>query len=170
MKDKKIIDDLVKLVDQTTEQVTENIDESLKKNGYDNITDLVSEGINSVFSDKKSEKPYSTYSFIDFDSRKTYIIESLSHIVYDRKYRGIYKEGHEKVISDVVEHLQNGNVDLYELELEIKQEIRILKKETKNVKNKYKEGQLDALDLILKQLNYSKKKMMRKIQMELIKN
>ena len=93
-----IIDDLVKLVDQTSTGVSHSIDESLRKNGYDNIGDFVSEGVNSVFSSRKSEKPYSTHSFTDFDSRYTYLIEALSHIEYERKYRGVYKEGHEQIV------------------------------------------------------------------------
>ena len=35
------IDDLVKLVDQTSTGVSHSIDESLRKNGYDNIGDFV---------------------------------------------------------------------------------------------------------------------------------
>lgn len=164
-----IIDDLVKLVDQTSEGVSQTIDESLRKNGYDNIGDFVSEGVNSVFSNRKGEKPYSTHSFVDFDSRYTYLIEALSHIEYERKYRGVYKEGHEQIIQLFLERLYRHDVDFLTIEKDIKSEIRNLKSQVKSVKNKFKEGQLDAFNLILKELRYSKKKLMRKVEMELIK-
>lgn len=122
-----------------------------------------------MFNDRKSEKPYSTHSFIEFDSRYTYLIEALSHIEYERKYRGVYKEGHEQIIHLFIKQIENRDVNLIELKKEIEIEIKNLKKQLKSVNNKFKEGQLDAFILILKEMQYSEKRLMRKVQMELIK-
>ena len=69
----------------------------------------------------------------------------------------------------MLERLYRHDVDLLTIEKELKLEVRSLKSQIKTVKNKFKEGQLDAFNLILKELRHSKKKLMRKVEMELIK-
>lgn len=168
-KNKDIIDDLVELVDSTANTVKANIDESLKNNGYDNVSELVGEGIDRAFGKRKSEKPFSTYSHGIIVSRYEYMKQILSTIHYGRRYRGYYRDGYEHIITTYLEQLEQYKEDLEYLENSIKFDLSKINKNTKSTRNKYSEGQRDALEYILSELRYSKTQLMKKIQRELIR-
>lgn len=162
------IEDLVDLVDTTATSVKDNIGESLKNSGYDNMTDFVSEGIDRAFGKKTSEKPFSTYAHGTVNSRYDYMKHILENIQYGRRYRGYYREGYEHVITTYKEQLEQYKEDMEFIEKSIYFELSKLSKSGKSSQNKYSEGQKDALEYLLQELHYSKIQMMRKIQRELV--
>lgn len=168
-RNKDFIDDLVELVDTTATSVKDNIDESLKNNGYDNITDFVSEGIDRAFGKRESEKPFSTSARNVVTSRYEYMKQLLENIHYGRRYRGYYREGYEQIITTYKEQLETYKNDLDYLESSIQYDLSKLTKESRSSRNKYREGQKDALEYILSELRYAKNQIMKRIQRELVK-
>lgn len=168
-KNKDLIDDLVELTDQTINTVKNNVDETLKSRGFDNVGDLLSEGIDRAFGKGSGEKPFSTNSHRTIITRYQYIKDVLSTIQYGRRYRGYYRDGYENIITTSLDQLETYKDDLEFFENNIRYEHSKIGKINKNARNKYREGQKDALEYILSELHYSKVQLMRKIQRELIK-
>ena len=164
-----LINDLVELADQTISTVKDNVDESLKKSGYDNMGELLSDGIDRAFGKRKPEKPYSTHSHNVITTRFDYMKQVMSNIQYGRRYRGYYRDGYENVITTYLQELETYKDDLEFFESSIRHELSKVAKNVRNSRNKYREGQKDALEYILSELHYSQSQIMRKIQRELVK-
>lgn len=164
-----IINDLVELADQTITTVKDNVDESLKKSGYDNMSELLTDGIDRAFGKRKAEKPYSTHSHNVITTRYEYMKQIMSNIQYGRRYRGYYRDGYENVIVTYLQELETYKDDLEFFESSIRHELAKVAKNVRSSRNKYREGQKDALEYILSELHYSKSQIMRKIQRELVK-
>lgn len=160
------LNDFVELVGKTSSTVKDNIDESLKKNGYDSVSDLVSDGIDKAFGNKNQLKPYSVHSRSIVDSKYSYMKKIMSEISYGRRNLGYYKDGYELVINKYKTKLETykNKLDLFETEL--RHDFKIIKN-TNN--DKHQQAQKDALEYLLTELDYCKKQLMLKIKMELLK-
>ncbi len=162
------VNDFVELVDQTFATAKDSVDESLKRNGYDNMGDMINDGIDRAFGKRKPEKPYSTHSHNTIKTRYEYMKEVMNNIQYGRRYRGYYRDGYENVINTYLRELETYKDDLEFFEASVRYELSKVAKTNRNSRNKYREGQKDALEYILSELYYSKTQVMRKIQRELI--
>lgn len=163
-------DNLDQSIDEFASVVKRQITDSLKKNGYDSASDALLHGVESGFQGRKTAKPD-----INATSRKTtsisntrydYFISLLSDVIYDRNYRGYYKDGHEKAIDIYRSKAEFCKNDLLSLESEVAKEIHRTKLNRK-VRDRFEVGYYDGLVFIEKALKRSKLYMMTRIKDEM---
>lgn len=165
-------DDLNQTIDDFTAGVKKQINDSLRKNGYDTVGDAIIHGIESGMQGKKTGKPD-----INAGTRKAtsigktryeYFLSLIEDVNYERNYRGYYKEGHEKAIDIYRSKAEFCSDDLVALEEEVAKEIHRAKLNRKQ-RDRFEIGYLDGLQFVEKALKRSKLYMMTIIKEELEK-
>lgn len=152
-----------KSVQKNAQSFSNEINESLKKNGYDNVKEF----IDGEILDKKGQKPSITPLLKEIDSRYDFIFDTLSKVTYDIKYRGYFKEGHQEAIHHAIELMPDYRSDLDLFAQRIQEQIKELKNHRTNTKDAYTNGYIQGCKLIVKTIKESKKKMMLKVLREL---
>lgn len=166
-KNNDFVDELIDIVDSTASSIKENIDYSLKNNGYDKMGDALADGIDRAFGKRPLDKPYSSYSHGVVHSFNEYMTKIVDTINYGRRNRGYYYEGYQQIIENYKEQLRLYQGNIEEIEKNLKYELRSVKQESRKSHNKFNEGKCDALEYLLSEMSYAKMQMMRKIQKEL---
>lgn len=155
----QIVDDIIKGVDT----VSTSINEALKNNGYDNMNEFYQGAIR----DQKGRKPMPKSSFRKYDSRVAYVKDTLSHIEYEIKYRGYYREGHQEACMNALRYLDSYHNDLDLLASRVKQEANQTRIHMRNRKDAYSSGYINGCEYVLSAIEKSKKMMMQEILHEL---
>lgn len=149
-------------------EIKHSINESLKKNGYDNFGELINANIGSSKEHRRPQARRAYQTRRNFESRYDYFMDALMSVHYDLKYRGYFKEGHQEAIHTYLILAENYKTNLDALNLRLRNEIRDLKAAMrKQKKDAWNEGYLNGLEYIGRSLKNSKVYMMNKIQMEL---
>lgn len=148
--------------------IKQSINESLKKNGYDNFSEYINANFNSSKERKQPQARHAYQTRRNFDSRYDYFMDALMNVHYDLKYRGYFKEGHQEAIHTYLILAENYKTNLDALNLRLRSEVKDLKTAMrKQKKDPWNEGYLNGLEYISRSLKNSKVYMMNKIQMEL---
>lgn len=149
-------------------EIKYSINESLKKNGYDNFGELINANLGGSKNRKRPQARRAYQTRRNFDSRYDYFMDALMSVHYDLKYRGYFKEGHQEAIHTYLVLAENYKTNLDALNLRLRNEIKDLKAVMrKKKKDAWNEGYLNGLEYIGRSLKNSKVYMMNKIQMEL---
>ena len=163
-------DDLNQTIDDFAYAVRKQINDSLRKNGYDSASDAILHGVESGFQGRRTSKPD-----INVGTRKAsaigntryeYFLSLLDDVVYERNYRGYYKEGHEKAIEIYRSKAEFCQDDLVSLESEVAKEIHRTKL-NRRLRDRFEVGYFDGLQFIEKALKRSKLYMMTIIKEEM---
>lgn len=157
-------------IDQTIEEFTagiqQTIHESLHRNGYDTMSDVLHRRSQSEYS-RKPEVRVGTQKASSIGlSRYEYFLSLLEDITYDPKYQGYYKEGHQKAIEIYRSKAEFTQYDLVSLEDDVKGEIHRAELNRKN-KDLFDVGYYDGLEFIEKALQRSKLYMMTLVKEEM---
>ncbi|MDD2592643.1 MAG: hypothetical protein PHP11_06120 [Erysipelotrichaceae bacterium] len=162
-------DDFInKTINEFGKEVKESIDNSIKNQGYDDLSQLVTSKIKSKQSMKPSTVDVSSRFKQDYENRLEYIVDSLQVIKYDPKYRGYYKEGHQEALQKCVSILSNDKTGYDKAEDYIDQELITFSHKHKK-RDKFFEGYIDGLQLMKEELRHSKAYMMAKVKKNLVK-
>lgn len=149
-------------------EIKHSINESLKKNGYDNFGEYINANFSSSKERRRPQARRAYQTRRNFDSRYEYFMDALMSVHYDLKYRGYFKEGHQEAIHTYLVLAENYKTNLDALNLRLRNEIKDLKAVMrKQKKDAWNEGYLNGLEYIGRSLKNSKVYMMNKIQMEL---
>lgn len=157
------INEFGKKVQSKSETISKGINESLKQNGYDNIKEF----IDGEVLDKKGQKPELNLKLKEITSRYEFIQESLSHVTYDIKYRGYFKEGHQEAIQHGLALLEDYRNDLDSLSERIHEQLNEFKHHRTKQKDAYTNGYIQGCKLMIKTIQKSKVKMIQKVLKEL---
>lgn len=161
-------DEIAKNVVHSINSASQELNESLKNKGYDNVGDFVAANFSNT---KKACPTLGHYNQVskNYTSAYLYFCDCLDDIYYNLKYRGYFKEGHQQAIHRYRQLADEYQTDLNSLALMIKQEIKEYNKIRKHdPKNALNEGYYQGLVYIRKALKNAKLYMMNLIQKELI--
>lgn len=152
----QIVSEIIKGVDN----VSSTINEALKNNGYDNVTEFYQGAIR----DKKGKRPTPRTAFKQYTSRIAYIEDALSNINYEIKFRGYYREGHQEAVTNALKYLPNYQNNLDQLYKRIQQEANQTRTQMRNRKrDAYASGYLNGCEYVMKVLHQSKMFMMQQV-------
>lgn len=159
-------------LNQTIDDFKKQINVTIHDNGYDTIGDAVLHGVESNFQGKKTRKPDinagTRRASAIGKSRYEYFLTLLEDVVYERNYRGYYKEGHAKALEIYRSKAEFCNNDLVSLEEDVAKEIHRVKLNRKT-RDRFEIGYYDGLHFIEKALKRSKLYMMTMIKEEMEK-
>lgn len=148
------------------EMIKTRFSEEIKKNGYDNFSDMILGGIgNSSAHGKVHSRSYGQTA----ESRFDYFINAVINVSYGYQYRGYYREAHQEAIDKYIQMAKNNPEDLTVLERNVIREIRMIRRNKRSGNDKEYQGYLDGLNLVKKELENSKMYMMGKIADAVIK-
>lgn len=163
-------DDLNQTIDDFTHAVRQQINDSLRKNGYDTAGDAFVHGIDSGLRGRKASKPDvnagTRRATAVGNTRYEYFLSLLDSVTYEGNYRGYYKEGHEKAIDIYRSKAAFCSNDLVSLESEVAKEIHRTKL-NRRLRDRFEVGYFDGLQFIEKALKKSKLYMMTIIKEEM---
>lgn len=163
-------DNLNQTIDDFTVGIKKQINDSLRSNGYDNLGDAVLHGVESGFQGKKTTKPDinagTRRAQAVGKTRYEYFLTLLDDVVYERNYRGYYKDGHAKAIDIYRSKAEFCQNDLVALETEVAKEIHRTRLNRKT-RDRFEIGYFDGLQFVEKALKRSKLYMMTIIKEEL---
>ncbi len=164
--DKSFMDDFIDLVDSAGKGAKQNMDDSLRRNGYENFSDFVNTGFDSAYGGTKMRKPYSPYSGVNIETRYEYVMTILENMMYPKSLGDSYLKGYQSVINFYKEKMPDRKNDLNYFENGIRKDIKQFRNQYKNNRSRYILGQVDALEFILNELTFSKQQLMHRIQYE----
>ncbi len=141
------------------DMIKNRVNEEMKKNGYDDFSDLILGGIGNSSHGKVHSRSRGRYAQNRFD----YFINALINVSYGYQYRGYYREAHQEAIDKYIQMAKNNPTDLSVLERNVLREIRLVRRNRRDGRDKEYQGYLDGLNLVKKELENSKIYMMGKI-------
>ncbi len=149
--------------------VRESINEEAKKNGYDDLKDMIQGELNQGL---KSKKRISSISrtvrrrHSHYHSRYDYFMDAVEDHLYLDRHRGYYRQGHQEAISRYQEQAEMNRNNLCALEKIIQEEIRSCS--DWRHRDKYAEGYFDGLKFVQRCLLQSKFVLMEEVNEALI--
>lgn len=161
---KSIVNSVVSGIDTVSKNIASSIDNSLKENGYDSV----SEFFEGEIRDRKGRQPGMRRTRKICNSRKEYIENSLRNVDYDISFRGYYKQGHEEAMNNCLTLLTGFQNDYDGLAKRLQQEKREAMTELRRRNNKdaFTRGYIAGVDYAIKLISQSKTMMMQKIIQE----
>lgn len=141
------------------DMIKRRVSDEMKKNGYDDFSDMVLGGIGDNSNGKARSRAYVRNT----NSRCDYFISALDSVTYGYQYRGYYKEAHQDALDKYIQMAKENSYDLSVLERNVAQEIRLVRRNRKGNTDKEYQGYLDGLNLVKKELENSKIYLMGKI-------
>lgn len=152
-----------------TQKMKEEVNDSLYKNGYNNLTDLINKGMDTALKYMGPEAEKS--GFVKPDKVKdsfTFIQNELAMVRYDMWKRGAYKDGHQEALRTYFAQMEIDKKQVIGFEKILRHDLKVRKKRKKSKNERFEEGYIDALEDLIRMVKDAKMYMMRKVKTDLM--
>lgn len=150
-------------------RMQDSVQESLQKNGYQDISDLITKSVESAVRYVGPEAGLSGYQRPErVKDGFTFVQNELAQIRYDMRKRGAFRDGHQEALRVYFEQMEESRKNLQAFEEIIRSDLKERKKRMKK-RDRYGEGYNAALEDLLRILGDAKKFMMQRVKNDLMK-
>ena len=149
---------------ETTADFQRRLSDTLAKNGYSNVSDLINHGVDTV---AKYVGPNAQFSGFEkpteINNGFTYVQNELAMIRYDMRKRGVFRDGHQEALRLYYQQMLSNKKNIQALVPIIQEELK-RRKERMPKRDRYGEGYITGLEDLLRILEDAKKFMMNKVR------
>lgn len=152
-----------------TQKMKEEVSDSLHKNGYNNLTDLINKGMDTALKYMGPEAEKSGFAKPDkVKDSFTFIQNELAMVRYDMWKRGSYKDGHQEALRTYFAQMEIDKKQVIGFEKILRHDLKARKKRKKSKNERFEEGYIDALEDLIRMVKDAKMYMMRKVKTDLL--
>lgn len=149
--------------------LTQKMNDSLHKSGYDNLGDLINYGMDTAMryvgpkaQDSGFEKPSQVVDAF------TYIQNELANVRYEMLKRGAYKDGHQEALRTYFGQMEANRQHVLDFQKIIKNDMKARKKRKGSRNERFEEGYIEAMEELIRIVKDAKVYMMQKVKADIL--